>query len=297
MAGVCTKKFGFLKEGSSQVTMHRIQCKLAAMLKFNFLIQNTDRRLRCALAACAILLMNHAVSAQGMPRDSSFSAWKVNAIELQGRQWNVSYESAWKESLTTQWSFGLLAQDVAMSTEALAFYFDEWGNWGSIPSEMTTEHRSIYWSLNVRDYKRKAAGGAIYTAATFRHRYTAVELLETFELPVEAILPLYGVFSDDPLNHTMRMHEIGLGVELGAQWTLKNGLLLEAFVNPFVRILARSLESTSLEGSEVDELHDARQKLHWRYSSPVVLEHAYAAKTGPWLRFGLVLGFNFNQNN
>jgi hypothetical protein len=277
--------------------MHRIQCKLSAMLKFNFLTQNTVKWSRRALAACAILLMSHAVSAQGMPRDSSFSAWKVNAIELQGRQWNVSCESAWKESLTTQWSFGLLAQDVAMSTEALAFYFDEWGNWGSIPSQMATEHRSVYWSLDVRDYKREAAGGAIYTAATFRHRYTAVELRETFELPVEAILPLYGVFSDDPLNHTMRMHEIGLGVELGAQWTLKNGLLLEAFVNPFVRILARSLESTSLEGSEVDELNDAMQKLHWRYSSPVVLENAYAAKTGPWLRFGLALGFRFNQNN
>ena len=277
--------------------MHRIQCKLSAMLKFNFLIQNTDRTSRCALAACAVLLMNHAISAQGMPRDSSFSAWKVNAIELQVRQWNVSYESAWKESLTTQWSAGLLAQDVTMSTEALAFYFDEWGNWGSIPSQMATEHRSVYWSLDVRDYKREAAGGAIYTAATFRHRYTEVDLLETFELPLEAILPLHGVFSDEPLNHTMRMHEIGLGVELGAQWILKNGLLLEAFVNPFVRILARTLDSASLEDSAVYQLHDARQKLHWRYSSPVVLENAYAAKTGPGLRFGLALGFDFNQNN
>ncbi len=277
--------------------MHRIQCKLLAMRKFKFLIQNTDSWLRCSQVALVILLINQTISAQGMPRDSSFSAWKVNAIELQARQWNVSYESAWKESLTTQWSLGLLAQDVAMSAEALAFYFDEWGDWGSIPSEMTTEHRSFYWSLNVRDYKRKTAGGTIYTAATFRHRYTEVEMQETFELPLEAILPLHGVSSDDPLNHTMRMHEVGLGVELGTQWILKNGLLLEAFVNPFVRILARNLESASLEGAEDDELYDARQKLHWRYSSPVVLENAYAAKTGPWLRFGLALGFDFNQNN
>ena len=277
--------------------MHRIQCKLSAMRNVKFLIQNTDSWPRCTLLVFAVLLMNHTISAQGMPRDSSFSGWKVNAVELQARQWNVSYESTWKESLTTQWSVGLLAQDVAMSTEALAFYFDEWGNWGSIPSEMTTEHRSFYWSLNVRDYKRKAAGGTIYTAATFRHRYTEVEMQETFELPVEAILPLHGVSSDDPLNHTMRMNEVGLGVEVGAQWSLKSGLLLEAFFNPFLRVLARNLESASLEGAEDYELYDARQKLHWRYSSPVVLEHAYAAKTGPWLRFGLALGFDFNQNN
>lgn len=277
--------------------MHRIQCKLSAMRNVKFLIQNTDSWPRCTLLVFAVLLMNHTISAQGMPRDSSFSGWKVNAVELQARQWNVSYESTWKESLTTQWSVGLLAQDVAMSTEALAFYFDEWGNWGSIPSEMTTEHRSFYWSLNVRDYKRKAAGGTIYTAATFRHRYTEVEMQETFELPVEAILPLHGVSSDDPLNHTMRMNEVGLGVEVGAQWSLKSGLLLEAFFNPFLRVLARNLESASLEGAEDYELYDARQKLHWRYSSPVVLENAYSAKTGPWLRFGLALGFDFNQNN
>ena len=127
--------------------MHRIQCKLSAMLKFNFLTQNTVKWSRRALAACAILLMNHAISAQGMPRDSSFSAWKVNAIELQARQWNVSYESAWKESLTTQWSAGLLAQDVTMSAEALAFYFDEWGNWGSIPSQMAPANFCWRWHV------------------------------------------------------------------------------------------------------------------------------------------------------
>jgi hypothetical protein len=277
--------------------MHAIQCKLPSMIKsFNLFSVTTRSSLRTFFGIASLLVV-FSMTAQEVPRDTSFSAWKINLVDMISGEWNVARENAWKENLTVQWMGGLLLKDDRLATEELAFYFNEWGDWSAISAECDARHLAANWSVSIRDYKKSLSntGNAIYTAAKLGHRFTRVDLEESIASPADAFSAWYGVLSTDPMIHSMRMHEISLGLELGTQWRMRNGWLLEAFANPSVRLVVRNFEPSGPEQFDALTARSAQQKLQQRYSAGRKLSNSYSAKTGPWVQFGLILGVFANE--
>jgi len=202
--------------------------------------------------------------------------------------WKTTLDTATKSSLNLRGS--ILLGDVELEAEALGWQYDEWGNWTSVPGELTASWNGLRLEGAYRQQHTPEYNGpkGMFTGAYFGFSRSTVTVQETVGAELED--EVFGAFGLDLASHELIVMTGALGLELGwAQANPAGGWSWECFIAPVFTGVIRKYDADLTIWEQEDALDQAMvNRLQTAYEAPWSLRPFYLMNVGPWLRAGVV---------
>jgi len=238
-----------------------------------------------------ILLLALNLSSSAQESLSDFNVIKISLTDFAIGQYTLGYE----RMMGNDWSVNATVSGVGYAVNSRSFsmgsYYNEWGEWFNIESEMEAQVEGFGTSIGLRKYSvhEGLELHGLYGGVFAQWRNCKTDFIEDFE-NFEAFSEFYSLEYPHNLNHTSTMNSLGVGVELGYHWLSDNGLSLDVFAGPMFRSFKRenTFESLPMSEANAEDGLDDRFRNHY-YTSPQFSD-LYQGRTGSWFRAGITLG-------
>lgn len=193
-----------------------------------------------------------------------------------------------------EWAFflrsGITRLDWEGMSERVAAVHDAQGEWMDLGGHLTAELTGWHGAIGIRRHQQLSNGLGMHTGAFMRCIQLTSLLGETME-GNSGSTNWYGVVQTFPLEHEIRSLSMGAGIEWGLTWDLSEHVFFQGFIGPMFQLVHHT--ALSAEGEITHVVDGAIERLHHGYEAPWELVNHYAAQTGPWIRSGLTVGYEF----
>lgn len=176
------------------------------------------------------------------------------------------------------------------TAERVAAAHDAQGEWTDLSGHLSAELLGWEGALGIRREQRFSNHVSMHTGAFIRFCQSSSLLEETVVEDADDA-NWFGATQPHPLDHEMRSSSMGAGIEWGLMWNMSEDLFLKAFIGPMFHLVNHNV--VSAEEDEINVVNGSIERLRGAYDAPWELTNHYAAQTGPWMRSGITLGFEF----